>query len=134
MPQASDYDAAAAGRIRAPADPMQFMGSDPVTLGASADLTLTFEPEYDLNVEGFRLTDVFAPQVAIVGIKIGPISMMAGGGAFPGDAFKGSSTLKLALADAVTQKNALKVTVRNMTTSAITGFYLGVVGRVKRAR
>ena len=133
MAGAADYDAAA-NRIQSFKEPMQFMGSDPQTLGASADLTLTFEPEYDLNVEVLRLSDVFAPSVAIVGMKIGPISMMAGGGAFPGDAFKGSSTLKLALAEPVTQKNTLKVTVRNLTTSSIPGFYLGVAGRVKRAR
>ncbi len=132
MPNAEDYDAAKS-RIQSNKDPVQFMGSDPVTLGASADLTLTFEPEYDLNVDYLRIADAFAPSVAIVGMKIGPISMMAGGGAFPGDAFKGSGTLKLALATPVTQKNALKVTVRNLTTSAITGFYLGIAGRVKRA-
>jgi hypothetical protein len=132
MAGAQDYDAAA-NRIQSFKDPLQFMGSDPVTLGASADLTLTFEPEYDLNVELLRIADAFAPNVAIIGMKIGPVSMMAGGGAFPGDAFKGSSTLKLALALPVTQKNSLKVTVRNLTTSAITGFYLGVAGRVKRA-
>jgi hypothetical protein len=127
----SDYDRVA--RIQSNKDPIQFMGSDPVTLGASADLVLTFEPEYDLNVDHIRIPDAFAASVGIVAMKIGPISMMAGGGVMPGDSFKGSSTLKLALATPVTQKNALKITVRNLTTSAITGFYLGIAGRVKRA-
>jgi hypothetical protein len=130
---ADDDYARTASRIQSSKDPVQFMGSDPVTLPANADLTLTFEPEYDLNVEHLRLSDVFAPSVAIVGMKVGPISMMAGGGLFPGDAFRGSSTLKLSLATPVTQKNTLKVTVRNLTSSPITNFYLGVAGRVKRA-
>jgi hypothetical protein len=127
-----DY-ARAANRIQSNKDPVQFMGSDPVTLAANSDQTFTFEPEYDLNVEHLRISDAFAPNVAIVGMKIGPISMMAGTGLFPGDAFKGSGTLKLALATPVTQKNTLKVTVRNLTSSPITGFYIGVAGRVKRA-
>lgn len=132
MPNEQDYDRAAS-RIQSNKDPLQVMGSDPVTLGASADLVLTFEPEYDLNVDTIRIPDAFAANVGIVAMKIGPVSMMAGGGVFPGDAFKGSSTLKLALALPVTQKNSLKITVRNMTTTAITGFYIGIGGRVKRA-
>jgi hypothetical protein len=127
-----DY-ARAASRIQSNKDPIHFMGSDLVNLQPNADTTFTFEPEYDLNVEHIRIANAFAAEVAIVGMKVGPISMMAGGGMFPGDSFRGDGTLKLALATPVTQKNTLKVTVRNLGSGIITGFYIGVAGRVKRA-
>lgn len=131
MASTSDYENAARG-IQSNKEPSQIMGMDTVTLGASADVTVTYEPDYDLNFEAFRVTDAFAPSVAVVAMKVGPISVMAGGGPFPLDAFKSGSTLKLALAVPITQKQPLKVTYRNMTTTSIPGFYCGIVGKVKR--
>ena len=131
MANTSDYEAAARG-IQANKEPQQIMGMDPVTLGASADVTVTYEPDYDLNFEAFRVTDALAPNVAVVAMKVGPISVMAGSGPFPLEAFKSASTLKLALAVPITQKQPLKVTYRNMSTTSIPGFYCGIVGKVKR--
>jgi hypothetical protein len=126
--------------IQSEREPRQIMGMDPVTLpsGGEAfpvgnDLTVTYEPDYDLNFETFRPHEAHAATVAIVGMKIGPISVMAGPGMFPLEAFKGDSGLRLALAVPITQKNPLKVTYRNMTASPIVGFYCGVVGTVHRA-
>lgn len=132
MPEATDYDRTARG-IQSAKEPLQIMGAEPITLGASAEATFTYEPDYDMNFESFRVADALAPGVAIVGMKIGPVSVMAGAGPFPLDAFKSGSTLRLALALPIKQNAPLKVTVRNMTTTAIPGFYLGIAGKVKRA-
>jgi hypothetical protein len=132
MPEVADYDRTA--RIQSAKEPIQIMGSEPVaSIPAGGEVTITYEPDYDMNVEGFRVSDALAPHFAIVAMKIGPVSVMAGGGPFPLDAFRGASPLRLALALPVTQKAPLKVTVRNMTTGAISGFYLGCFGKVKRA-
>lgn len=133
MPTPAEYENAARG-IRSEREPIQMMGCEPVaSIGGGAEHTITYEPDYDLNLEGFRVTDAFAPNFAITAMKIGPVSVMAGSGPFPLDAFRGASPLRLALALPITGKNPLKVTVKNMTTGAITGFYLGIYGKVKRA-
>lgn len=132
MPDAADYDRTSRG-IQSAKEPVQIVGMEPVSVAGSAEVTVTYEPDYDLNVEGFRTTDALAPIFAITNMTIGPINVMAGRGPFPLDAFRGASTLKLALAVPVTQKQPLKVTYRNMTTNTVTAFYCGVVGKVKRA-
>jgi hypothetical protein len=132
MATTSDYENAARG-IQSAKEPSQIMGMDIITLPANGDMTVTYEPDYDMNFETFRAPDAFGPSVSIVAMKVGPISVMAGGGPFPLDAFKGNSTLKLALAVPITQKAPLKVTYRNMTGTSIGGFYCGIVGKVKRA-
>lgn len=131
MAEVSDYDRPRG--IQSAKEPVQVMGQEPQTLAASGELTFTYEPDYDMNFESFRVEDRLAPGVAVVAMKIGPVSVMAGSGPFPLDAFTKGSTLRLALALPITQKAPLKVTVRNMTTTAIPGFYLGITGKVKRA-
>jgi len=132
MAEAADYDRTARG-IQSAKEPVQMIGMEPVTLGASAEVTVTYEPDYDMNLEFFRISDALAPSVAITNMFIGPVSVMAGRGPFPMDAFKSASTLRLALAVPITQKQPLKVTYRNMTTTSIPGFYVGACGKVKRA-
>jgi len=133
MPEVADYDRTARG-ITSEKEPQQIIGCEPLAaIAGGAEATITYEPDYDMNVTGFRVSDVFAPNFAITAMKIGPVSVMAGSGPFPCDSFKGSSTLRLALAVPVTQKQPLKVTVRNMTTGSIAGFYMGAVGKVKRS-
>lgn len=131
MPEVSDYGSK---RIQSEKEPVQIMGAEPLgSIAAGAEATITYEPDYDMNVTGFRVSDALAPGFAITGMKVGPVSVMAGSGPFPCDAFRGASTLRLALAVPVTQKAPLKVTVRNMTTGAIAGFYMGAIGKVKLA-
>lgn len=133
MPEVSDYDRTAKG-IQSEKEPQQIIGAEPLgAIAGGAEATITYEPDYDMNVTGFRVSDALAPNFAITGMKVGPVSVMAGSGPFPCDAFRGASTLRLALAVPVTQKAPLKVTVRNMTTAPISGFYMGAVGKVKRA-
>ena len=132
MAEVADYDNTRRG-IQSAKEPVQVMGSEPVTLAASGESTFTFEPDYDMNFESFRVEDRLKAGVAVVGMKIGPVSVMAGAGPFPLDAFGPGSTLRLALALPIKQNAPLKVTVRNMTTSSIPGFYLGITGKVKRA-
>jgi hypothetical protein len=134
MPEVSDYETSARRGIQSEKEPVQIMGSEPQgSIAGGGEATITYEPDYDMNVVGFRCSDALAPSFAITAMKIGPVSVMAGSGPFPLDAFRGASTLRIALALPVTQKAPLKLTVRNMTTSPISGFYLGVVGKVKRA-
>jgi len=133
MAAGDEYDRTARG-IQSVKDPTQVMGSDPVNLAGNAEITITYEPDYDLNVEGFRApTDAIAEMCAISGMRVGPVSVMAGPGLYPLSAFNSKSELKLGLALPVTGKAPLKVTIRNMTSAPITGFYLGVHGKVKRA-
>jgi hypothetical protein len=120
-------------RLRGVSEPMQFMGSEPQTLAANAEYTFTFDPDYDLNLEWIRLPDALAPSLAVSKMFIGPISVMAGSAPFPGDAFKGGGTMKVALATPITQGKPLKITIRNMTTSPVAGVHVGISGRVKRA-
>lgn len=132
MAEVADYDRTRG--IQSSKEPVQIMGCEPLaSIAGGGEATITYEPDYDMNVEGFRTTDLLAPSFAIVAMKIGPVSVMAGGGPFPLDAFKGEGNLKLSLALPVTQKAPLKVTVRNMTTGALAGFYMGAYGKVRRA-
>jgi len=132
MAEAQDYDRTARG-IQSAKEPLQIMGSDPITLGASAEHTFTYEGDYDMNFETFRCEAALAAGVAVVDMRIGPVSVMAGAGPFPLDAFGPGSTLRLALALPIKKNQPLKVTVRNMTTTAKPGFYLGIAGKVKRS-
>jgi hypothetical protein len=138
MPSVRDYETvegeAAAGGIRSAREPRHWIGHDPVALPASSEVTLTFEPNMDMNPEQFIIPDVFAPSVSVVSASIGPISVAAGEGPFPGDAFKSSSTLRFLPAVPITRNAPLRIRIRNMTTTSITGFYGGVSGKVKRAQ
>jgi hypothetical protein len=131
-----DYDRTAGRGIQSEREPVQFMGSDVApSIAGGAEYTFTYEPDYDMNPVGFRApTQALAEAFAIVGMKIGPVSVMAGSGPFPLSAFTSDSSLRFALALPVTNKAPLKVTVRNMTTGGIAGLYLGVLGKVKRAQ
>jgi hypothetical protein len=130
-----DYDRTAGRGIQSEKEPVQFMGTDVApSIAGGAEHTFVYEPDYDMNPVGFRApTAALAEAFAIVGMKIGPVSVMAGSGPFPLSAFLGES-FRFALALPVTSKAPLKVTVRNMTTGGIAGLYLGVLGKVKRAQ
>lgn len=135
MPEVADYDRAGGSRIQSEREPVQVMGSDIAgSIAAGGEYTFSYEPDYDMNVTGFRAPADLAKSFAIVGAKIGPVSVLAGGGAFPLDAFGPEGTLRVALALPITQKAQLKLTVRNITTGAVSGLFVGLIGKVKRAQ
>lgn len=139
MPGARDYEAvegetAAAGGIRAAKEPRHFAGCEPQNIPASSEVTFVFALNMDMNPEQLIIPDAIKGSVAVVGASIGPISINAGDGPFPGDGFGADSTARFLPATPVTQGQPLRVRVRNMTTTTILGAYLGVVGRVKRSQ
>jgi len=134
MPEVQDYDNAKRG-IQSKKEPVQIMGSEAApSIAAGAEYTFEYEPDYDMNVTGFRAPAALASSFAITGAKIGPVSVLAGSGMFPLDAFTGESSLKIALALPIKRKEPLKLTVKNITTGAVVGLFVGIVGEVKRAQ
>jgi hypothetical protein len=135
MARVQDYEETAGANpgIRSAKEPKHWCGHDILTIPASSEMTLTFAPNMDMNPEQFVIPDAFAPLVAVVAANIGPISVAAGDGPFPGDAFKSESSVRFLTAVPITQSQPLKVRIRNMTTVAIPGFFAGVIGKVKRA-
>lgn len=132
MPEVQDYDRQRG--IQSEKEPVQVMGSDIAgSIAGGGEYTFTYEPDYDMNVSGFRAPGDLAKKFAIVGAKIGPVSVLAGSGAFPLDAFGPEGTLRIALALPITGKAPLKLTVRNITTDAVVGLHVGLIGKVKRA-
>lgn len=137
-PRVEDYeetagDAPAGTRIRAPRDPRHWCGVDAQNILAGAEATFIISPNMDMVPSKIVIPDVFAPSVAVVGANIGPISIAAGDGPMPGDAFRASSEVTFLPAVPITQNQPLRIRLRNTTTGTLTGVYLGVIGSVKRA-
>lgn len=137
MANVSDYEAVegeATGRgIRSARDPRHWAGAEPQNILANAEATFVFNLNMDMNPEQLVIPDVFAPSVAVVSATIGPINIQAGDGPFPGDAFKAESTVRFLPAVPITNGQPLRVRVRNTTTGTLTGFYCGIIGKVKRS-
>lgn len=138
MASISDYESTEGemtGRgIRAPKDPVHFAGVETVTVPALSEVTLVIQPNMDMVPAQIVIPDAFSASVAVTAATIGPISIAAGDGPMPGDAFRAESTMRFRPAVPITQGQPLRIRVRNMTTTAITGFYLGIVGSVKRSQ
>ena len=136
MASVEDYEITAGeggGRIRAPKDPRHWCGVEPQTIPGNSEITFVLAPNMDMIPHKIIIPDKFCPDVAITGANIGPISIAAGDGPMPGDAFRASSELTFLPAVPVTQNQPLRVRVRNLTSSPIAGVYLGISGPVKRA-
>lgn len=137
MARISDYEATegeAQGRgIQATRDPVHFAGVEPQTIPANGEITFTLQPNMDMNPHQIVVPDAFAPSIAVTAANIGPVSIAAGDGPMPGDAFRAESTMRFRPALPITQGQPLKVRVRNLTASPIAGFYFGVIGSVRRS-
>jgi len=135
MPRVADYDETGADAPggRGPRAPKHWCGSEPQNIPNGSEVTFIFSPNMDMTPEQLVIPDIHAPSVAVVGASIGPISISAGDGPFPGDAFKASSEIRFLPAVGVTQNQPMRVRVKNMTSAPLTGVYLGIIGRVTRA-
>lgn len=136
MGRVQDYEAVegeAVSGIRSAKEPRHWVGVEPIAIPAGSEVTLNFAPNMDMNPDSLIIPNLLAPLVAVTGAAIGPISIAAGDGPFPGEAFTADSTLRFLPAVPITQGQPLRIRVRNMTTNAIPAFYCGIVGKVKRA-
>lgn len=134
-----DYDQTAGeatgrGGIQSARDPQHWMGLEPVNIPAGSEISLVFQPNMDMNPNQLIIPDRFVNAVAVTGANIGPINVAAGDGPMPGEAFRADSTVRFLPAVPITQGQPLRIRVRNMTTDAITGFYCGLVGKVRRSQ
>lgn len=135
MARISDYEATEgeARGIQAARDPVHFAGVEPQTIPANSEITFSIQPNMDMEPSQIIVPDAFAPNVAVTAASIGPISIAAGDGPMPGDAFRAESTMRFRPAVPITQGQPLRVRVRNLTGTPIAGFFLGIVGKVKRS-
>lgn len=120
--------------IQSAREPRHWAGSEPVSIPGNGEVTITIAPNMDMNPDSLVIPKLYAQNVAVVAANIGPISIAAGDGPFPGDAFTSDSTLRFMPAVPVTSSQPFKVRVRNLTSGTLTGFFLGIVGKVKRAQ
>lgn len=119
--------------IQSPKAPVHFAGVQPQDIEAGATVTFALSLNMDMNPRQIVIPDDLASKVALIDATIGPINLNAGDGPFPGDAFRHDGTLRFSPAVPATTNQPLKIRVKNTTATKITGFYLGVVGEVKRA-
>lgn len=123
----------AGGGIRSPKDPIHFAGVTPQDIAAGATVTFALALNMDMNPRQIVIPDAWADLVCVTEAAIGPINLNAGDGPVPGSMFKSESTVRFSPAVASTTNQPLKIKVKNLSTAPIVGFFLGVVGSVKRA-
>lgn len=139
----SDDDAAAAydavsgdgggpQQVRADKLPRHYAGAGPVTIPASGTAVFTFNLNVQLRPDKPVIPDAVAPSVAVPNINVGAISLNASSDPAPGDMFRHNSTGSLRGAVSGSPSVPVKMTLLNLTTTAIPNVYLGLQGPMKR--
>jgi hypothetical protein len=119
-------------QVRAQDLPRHYAGAGPNTIAAGQSATFTFNLNMQLRPDHLVVPDAVAPNVAVVGVNIGAVSLNASADPAPGDMFRHDQTCKMRGAVSGSPSVPIKVTLLNLTSGAIPAVYLGIVGPCKR--